>query len=97
MVPWAFLFQSLESSFTVIDLAQLLPGLTTTVMASKAMGSSMKLMPLSAQRFNSLLEMGRDALARGMLPLQNARNPAVEPVSLISKSTGFPLAVVRYP
>ncbi|QNJ14100.1 hypothetical protein SynA18461_01458 [Synechococcus sp. A18-46.1] len=54
------------------------------------MGSSMKLIPFSAQRFSSLPEIGRDALASGMLPLQNSRNPAVDPVSLTSKSRDFP-------
>jgi len=52
-------------------LAHVLPGFTTTVMASKAIGSSMKWMPLLAQLFSSLVEIGRDALVSGMLPLQN--------------------------
>ena len=51
--------------------AQLLAGLTTTVMASKAIGNSMKLMLLVLQDLNSLAEIGREALARTMVPLQN--------------------------
>ena len=49
----------------------MLLGFTTTVMASKAIRSSMKLMPLLAQLFSSLAEIERDALVSRMLPLQN--------------------------
>ena len=52
-------------------LAHVLLGFITTVMASKAIGSSMKLMRLLAQFFSSAAQIGRDALVSGMLPLQN--------------------------
>ena len=69
--PCAFLFHSRDNSLTVRVLAHVLLGFISTVMASKAIGSSMKLMPLLAQFFSSLVEIGRDALVSGMLPLQN--------------------------
>ena len=67
--------------------AQVLAGFTTTVIASKPIGSSRKVTPLAAQALSSLALIGREALARGNLPLQNCRNPAEVPVSLSSKRT----------
>ena len=49
--------------------SQLLAGLTIAVMISTEIGNLMKLMLLVVQEFNSLVEIGRDALARTMVPL----------------------------
>ena len=70
-----------DNSLIVIVLTALFAGFTTTVIASKAMGNSMKLIPFFAHRFNSFAEIGLDAFAKGILPSQNWRRPADEPVS----------------
>ena len=79
----------------LISEAQLLPLFTTTVRASKARGSSMKVMPFSAQALSSLLLIGREALAIGISPAQNWRRPPLVPTSLSSTFTSRPRSVLR--
>ena len=59
-----------------------LAAFTTTVIASKARGSSTKLTPLASQALSSLALMGLEAAAMLMRPAQNSRRPALVPVAV---------------
>ena len=86
-LPVACRFQSRPNSWVDIREAQLFFGFTTTVIASKPIGSSRNDTPLAAQALSSLALIGREALAKTSCPLQNWRKPAEVPVSLSSKRT----------
>ena len=67
------------SSATVIDFAQVLAGLTTTVSASNATGTSMYLMPALRQASISATRIGREAFAMSVSPRQNFLKPPPVP------------------
>ena len=65
--PCESLVHRRESSDGVNEESQRLDLLVTTVMASKAIGSSIKLIPFFWHALISVELIGRDALARGIL------------------------------
>ena len=79
ILPWAPGSHMVLSSATVICLIQSFFGLTTTVSASKATGSSMYLMPALAQSSISFSRIGREALAMSVSPRQNFLKPPPVP------------------
>ena len=78
-LPWAAGSHIFFSSSTVICLRKAFFGLTTTVIASKATGSSKYLMPALAQISISLLRMGREAPEISTSPRQNFLKPPPVP------------------
>src|SRR5688572_19796095 len=63
----------------VIDSAQVLPGLTITVSASYATGSSMNSTPAASQAARSGSRTGRDASTMSISPRQNRVKPSTVP------------------
>ncbi len=79
MRPWAAGSHIFFSSATVSVFAQVFAGLTTTVSASKATGTSMYLMPALRQASISSAVIGREALAMSVSPRQNFLKPPPVP------------------
>src|SRR5678815_155089 len=79
MRPCAPGSQILRRSAIVIVLAQVLAGLITTVSASKAIGTSMYLMPAARHVSISAVRIGRDAFEISVSPRQNFLKPPPVP------------------